>query len=124
MPRRPDNPSSRPRLHQVLQDLCSSTETKRVPLSGGAWLEYTPDTRTLKAERLNKLISDAERKDFEHALRNAGLRFGDAVRDVENADKKGINTWYVVKWTITKPAEHAETPAAVQGDLFHLPEEA
>ena len=124
MPRRPDNPSSRPRLHQVLQDLCTSTVAKRVPLSGGAWVEYTPETHTLKAERLNKLSSDAERKDFERSMRLAGLRFGDHTRDVANADTKGINCWYVVMWVITRPTERAETPASVQGSLFHLPEEA
>jgi hypothetical protein len=122
MARRPDNPSSRPRLNDVLVELCNSTVKKRVPLSGGAWIEWEPASRAFKAERLNRLIKGPECVDFERFLKRAGLQFGDRKRDVQPADPKGINNWFSVTWVIAPPAP--AQPQIEQGRLFHLPEEA
>jgi hypothetical protein len=125
MPRRPDNPSGRPHLHDVLIELCRSETKRRMPLSGGAWIEWEPATRTFKAERLNRLIKDPECADFERFLRRAGLRFGERTRSVLQADAQDINTWFVVAWVIAQPpAAPAPSEHAEQGSLFHLPGEA
>lgn len=122
MARRPDNPSSRPRLHDVLIELCKSDTQRRMPLSGGAWIEWHPETRIFKAERLNRLIKDPECADFERFLKRAGLKFGARTRDVRQADAKGVNNWFSVTWVIAPPAP--AQPEIEQGSLFHLPEEA
>jgi hypothetical protein len=108
-------------LNQIISELCSKSEPARQKLNGGAWLDWQPQTATLTAERMNRLIDGQEARTFERYIRMAGFshsrRENSAPRD---ADPKGLNTWMGVQWTLKRADDMPAQPKRedVQPNLF------
>lgn len=110
-------------LDQLITELCSQSAPARQKLNGGAWLDWQPDTKTLSAERLNRVIDGQEARTFERYIRAAGFahsrRTDSAPRD---ADAKGLNTWFGVQWVLTRADDMPAQPKRedIQPDLFSM----
>lgn len=104
-------------LHELIADLLASTEPKSVSLPAGARLDWTPETRTLSATRLNRGLETqpSEQRVFEAHIRRAGYEHERAephVQLIGFLDDERIG----VKWKVM-PAKRKEISDA-QLSLF------
>jgi hypothetical protein len=95
----------------------ASTEPKSASLPNGARLEWTPETRTLSATRLNRGLETqpSEQRIFEAHIRRAGYEHGPAAFCTYSADAVG-NERIGVTWKVM-PAKRAAASDA-QLSLF------
>ena len=104
-------------LHELIADLLASTEPKVANLQNGARLDWTPETRTLSATRLNRGLETqpSEQRIFEAHIRLAGYDHAPAVNYTGHVDAVG-NERIGVTWKVA-PAKRTEASDA-QLSLF------